>query len=508
MEERTYGEGFGSGFSRFQDRSGSGDFCDVTVTTSSGDWRLHSLLLASRSEFFYRALAGEFTESRSKVIELHLEKSEAVWPLLVDYFYKDSITVNEGNALALLSLSRQLLVSSVDAYCLEFIGQHLHTSNCIRYLRKAVKHNISDIQQQCVALAAQGFHFLYDHDVSGLPAAVVLEILRHPELLVHCEQQVLRFVMSYLSSTEVEPHDAAAIWGEVRFLYLDNKLFSSLSHHPQLPSQLLLAGAMGRLASMDEPAAAAAGLQPPPRPTYCCDGRYGLPGGSRTLTLALEDIWTHVAPLCSVRVSGVSEGQPEHVLSADPDAWFETDESSEPMPWVQVVLPANVRVVRLTKYVFSHGHRRSGYFRMRNWQTLTAADAAGPFSKLMARPSANEAFEVMVAKPGQDTPWRSIKLVGTDRQEDSVFRLCLRNLRLFGCCEVDLLQQGQPQALVLTHELVHKIHAAKATAAGGAPADAAAAGSTAGSRRASGNGWGPPGVMGAVVDGEGGAALP
>lgn len=79
-----------------------------------------------------------------------------VWPLLVDYFYKDSITVNEGNALALLSLSRQLLVSSVDAYCLEFIGQHLHTSNCIRYLRKAVKHNISDIQQQCVALAAQG----------------------------------------------------------------------------------------------------------------------------------------------------------------------------------------------------------------------------------------------------------------------------------------------------------------------------------------------------------------
>jgi hypothetical protein len=37
------------------------------------------------------------------------------------------------------------------------------------------------------------------------------------------------------------------------------------------------------------------------------------------------------------------------------------------------------------RYVFSHGHRRSGYFRMRNWQTLTAADPAGPFSKLMAR---------------------------------------------------------------------------------------------------------------------------
>jgi hypothetical protein len=129
----------------------------VTVSTGQGDWKLHSLLLASRSEFFYRcvvvwcwpglahsgwperrlgagrantcvsrlgcesrrvgqqlqptigrlsqaralslappppaialcvdlapsrnnnrALAGQFTESKSKVIELHLEKSEEV----------------------------------------------------------------------------------------------------------------------------------------------------------------------------------------------------------------------------------------------------------------------------------------------------------------------------------------------------------------------------------------------------------------------------------------------
>jgi hypothetical protein len=41
----------------------------------------------------------------------------------------------------------------------------------------------------------------------------------------------------------------------------------------------------------------------------------------------------------------VTEGQPENVLSSDPDAWFETDESGDPMPWVQVVLPSNVKMV-------------------------------------------------------------------------------------------------------------------------------------------------------------------
>jgi hypothetical protein len=45
------------------------------VLTATGEWKLHSLLLASRSEFFYRALAGQFAESRSKCIELHLEKA-------------------------------------------------------------------------------------------------------------------------------------------------------------------------------------------------------------------------------------------------------------------------------------------------------------------------------------------------------------------------------------------------------------------------------------------------
>jgi hypothetical protein len=38
-----------------------------------------------------------------------------------------------------------------------------------------------------------------------------------------------------------------------------------------------------------------------------------------------------------------------------------------------------------SRYTYSHGHRRSGYFRLRNWQTLTAPDEAGPFCKINAR---------------------------------------------------------------------------------------------------------------------------
>lgn len=56
-----------------------------------------------------------------------------------------------------------------------------------------------------------------------------------------------------------------------------------------------------------------------------------------------------VAPLCSVHVSGVSEGHPDHVLSSAANTWFETDDNADPMPWIQVELPTNVRVVSFSK---------------------------------------------------------------------------------------------------------------------------------------------------------------
>jgi hypothetical protein len=69
----------------------------------------------------------------------------------------------------------------------------------------------------------------------------------------------------------------------------------------------------------------------------------------------------------------------------------------------------------------------------------------------------------------------------------------VRNLRFYGQVEIDLLQQGQPQALVLTEQVVAHIkqlavrgHAAGT--AGGIGGSSSGGGGGAGSRRARGNG--------------------
>ncbi|KAG2449309.1 hypothetical protein HYH02_005465 [Chlamydomonas schloesseri] len=118
---------------------------------------------------------------------------------------------------------------------------------------------------------------------------------------------------------------------------------------------------------------AACGLVPPPRPSYCCALAHGLPGGAAWVDVALEALWEHLVPFIAVQVSGCGEGAAAHVTSSDPDCFFETNDSAEPLPWIEVILPRNVHVLQLHRYTFMHGHRRAGYYRARNFKTQIAS---------------------------------------------------------------------------------------------------------------------------------------
>ncbi len=91
--------------------------------------------------------------------------------------------------LPLLALARLLAVPAVDAACCDFLRARLCRENCLEYLRKAVEHDTPCLQRDCVRLTAQHFHLLYACDLAGLPSHAVLEVLRHPDLMVHCELQ-------------------------------------------------------------------------------------------------------------------------------------------------------------------------------------------------------------------------------------------------------------------------------------------------------------------------------
>jgi hypothetical protein len=98
-----------------------------------------------------------FRDVAARRIELRLEPhTAAAWPALVDYFYNESVALDDATVLPLLALARRLLVASLDAACVDFVRSRLSLATCLDHLRVAVRYSLHDLAAECVALTARG----------------------------------------------------------------------------------------------------------------------------------------------------------------------------------------------------------------------------------------------------------------------------------------------------------------------------------------------------------------
>ena len=182
------------------------------------------------------------------------------------------------------------------------------------------------------------------------------------------------------------------------------------------------------------------------------------------------------------QVSGVSEGRPRNVLSADPAAFFSTNESEGQPPWIEVCLPPNVALLRLDAYRFQNGHARPSFFCMRGWRSQAGTASCNlPGSKFVdldarlessfdawpcdeRKPGARNAFDVRMAcaplGKGALPAFRVLRLLGSGRQQDGVRRLSVRGLRREGVVRINLLEGNA--GLRVTCEMVARARAAAA----------------------------------------------
>ncbi|GFR50587.1 hypothetical protein Agub_g12861 [Astrephomene gubernaculifera] len=267
---KRYGGKFASGFLEFYKQS---ELADCTVVGPDGcEYRLHSLLLAYHSEFFRRALSSEFRECAARRIELGFEDAGDIWPLLIEYFYTEEITLTDSNVLALFAASRELLIPAIQDYCSDFTQSSLEASNAIQFLSQAVQYNCEQFRASCVALVAQSFNTCCGKPTDGLPVEVMLEILEHPQLYVQTEEQVLLFVLNYVRRHRLDDATVRTLFRAVRLPFLSNDRLAALALAAEEygnagggglqgpPADMLLAAMAQRLQLLDHPER----LQPPP----------------------------------------------------------------------------------------------------------------------------------------------------------------------------------------------------------------------------------------------------
>ncbi|GLI64801.1 hypothetical protein VaNZ11_008207 [Volvox africanus] len=218
---KRYGAKFATGFLEFYKQS---EMADCTVVGPDGcEYRLHGLLLAYHSEFFRRALSSEFKEGQARRIALRFEDTGNTWPLLIEYFYTEEITLTDTNVLALFAASRELMIPAIQDYCADFAQSSLDSSNAIQFLSQAVQYNCDQFRSSCVTLVAQSFNTCCFKSTDGLPIEVILEILEHPQLYVQTEEQVLLFVENYVRRHKLDADTIRTLYSTVRLPFLSNE---------------------------------------------------------------------------------------------------------------------------------------------------------------------------------------------------------------------------------------------------------------------------------------------
>ncbi|KAJ9515469.1 hypothetical protein QJQ45_016458 [Haematococcus lacustris] len=277
-----YGGKFHSGFAAFLK---SGELTDVQVVVGSTHYHAHMLLLAYHSEFFRRAVTSHFREGKERVIHLGIDDPAAmrchglllllllpgVWPTMLEFFYSDELVLTRETVLPMLALARQLMVKSIEDWCMDFAQNSLETGNAIQYLNQAVQFNCDSFRDSCVTLVAEGFPASFSRSTDGLPTEVMLEVLQHPRLLVQTEEQVLVFVLNYVARHELSADTRHQLFSLVRLPFLSNDRLAQLTLDNEVPKDLLLPALAFRLTLLDRPdrmaslAAAAATLSSPSR---------------------------------------------------------------------------------------------------------------------------------------------------------------------------------------------------------------------------------------------------
>eukprot|EP00884_Botryococcus_braunii_P022966 jgi/Botrbrau1/9353/Bobra.354_2s0011.1 len=149
---------------------------------------------------------------------------------------------------------------------------------------------------------------------------------------------------------------------------------------------------------------------------------------------------------------GCSEGRPKNVVREGEDVWFATNETQSPLPWVELHLPANVALLHLQGYTFAHGHCKSNFYRMRFWKTqLGKQSCKKPGASFIDLPTKavilGQGRQLVRVLPEQAPPhssdWSVVRLVGCDAQQDGVYRLAVKGLKLYGTVRINLMRQGE-----------------------------------------------------------------
>merc|ERR1719186_278780 len=126
------------------------DTADFTVVCGDKDWRLHSLILATRSPFFKAAIYNDTKERVEKRIVIH-DMDSMVMQQVVNYMYGEVIVGGHYKTLTkILEASVRFQMGDLEKYIATVIKKSITVENVIELGLISEQYNVDQLLQDCV----------------------------------------------------------------------------------------------------------------------------------------------------------------------------------------------------------------------------------------------------------------------------------------------------------------------------------------------------------------------
>lgn len=216
------------GFGQFLE---DGSLADTLLVVNGGHKQVrgHRIILCFSSKFFRRVFSAgtEMVEMQVEGhrrceqlhrVELEFPVDERVLMEVLRFMYTGEISINDENAVAVLSISSSLEVKLLRDRANQFISENITRENAIILLKMAVQFDMKEVIRKTVQVVAKNFAYIYDVHYNFLPYEIFLNLIEHEHLNIVREYSLFEQVISYVRAhRELESSQIYRLIQNVRY---------------------------------------------------------------------------------------------------------------------------------------------------------------------------------------------------------------------------------------------------------------------------------------------------
>lgn len=199
----------------------------------------HRAILAVASEPFRALVAGHFSETSERVVEIRDVFSSA-FRLLLRFVYTGEVVLDFANVISVLALADRFDLPDLKAFCSSYVRDNINKENVCDLLEASKFYNAEELAEQCTEFLLENVDAVLSESrdcFSGLREDTLAQLLQNDDLCVD-ELTLFKSVVRW-GQVRVEQEYNASEGSEVRPLETAMKALLPHIRFPLIPARQL-----------------------------------------------------------------------------------------------------------------------------------------------------------------------------------------------------------------------------------------------------------------------------